>query len=83
MSHSKSSTAIKKKVDEEQESCSAKIIPWPDVESILKRKKKAKKKRIHLKEKYLYYKGKRIPILQFQKSGYDKLLKLLVKEIER
>jgi hypothetical protein len=83
MSHSKSSIAIKKKEDEEQKTYSAEIIPWPDMGSILARKKKAKKKRIHLKEKYLYYKGKRIPILQFQKSGYDKLLKLLVKEIER
>lgn len=52
-SYSKSSTAIKKKEDEEQESYSAKIIPWPAVESILKRKEKAKKKRIHLKEKHL------------------------------
>ena len=83
MNHSKSSIAIKKKEDEEQEPYSAEIIPWPDMESILERKKKGKKKRIHLKEKYLYYKGEKIPILQFQKSGYEKLLKLLVKEIER
>jgi transposase-like protein len=83
MSRSKASTAIKKEEEKDQESYSAEIIPWPDMESILKRKEKAKKKKIHLEEKYLYYKGERIPILQFQKSGYDKLLKLLLKEVER
>jgi hypothetical protein len=58
----------------------AEIIPWPDVRKISARKPKAKK-RVRVEGKYLYHQGKKIPILQFQKSGYDRLLKLLVKEI--
>jgi hypothetical protein len=85
--HTKSSTALKENRQEEsptyegEESHTAKIIPWPDIERISEKKEKRKKTR--LEGKYLYYKGKKIPILQFQKAGYDKLLKLLVKEIER
>jgi hypothetical protein len=58
----------------------AEIIPWPDVHKIATRKPKSKK-RVRLEGKYLYHRGKKIPILQFQKSGYERLLKLLVKEI--
>ena len=60
----------------------AEIIPWPDMESYLEEEKKElKQKTIRLDQKYIYYKGQKYPILQFKKSGYDKLLKLLVKEI--
>jgi len=85
--HTKSSAALKKDHQEEsrkyegEESHTAKIIPWPDIGRIAE--KKEKRKRTRLEGKYLYYKGKKIPILQFQKAGSDKLLKLLVKEIER
>jgi len=81
--YSKSSTALKKESlnHEEAKPELAKIIRFPDLRKL--EEKKEKKKRVHLDPKFLYYKGKKIPILQFQKSGYDKLLKLLVKEIER
>lgn len=85
--HQKSSSAIKKEEDEEKilegeaaEGRMAEIIPWPDLENIIL-PELPKRKRVRLEGKYLYHKGKKIPILQFQKSGYDKLLKLLVKEI--
>jgi len=76
--YSKSSTAIKHDDEVQQK---ATIIPWPEVGDFIKEKKEKETKRIRLDQKFLYYKGKKIPILQFQKSGYDKLLKLLVKEI--
>ncbi|MGB8951260.1 MAG: hypothetical protein WCC06_01145 [Candidatus Aminicenantales bacterium] len=86
--YTKSSTAIKEKRKEEiprpegAEFDSAKIIPWPDLDQIVKPPRKPKRKELHLEGKYLHHRGKKIPILQFQKSGYDKLLKLLIKEIE-
>jgi len=86
--YTKSSSALKKKLQEEpsvhngEELHSAKIIHWPDLFKQAEKKEK-KRKSIRLEQKFLYYKGKKIPILQFQKSGYDKLLKLLVKEIDR
>ncbi len=76
------SSALKKKELDEQEEKGPEIISWPDINGFMKTKEKSKE-RISLDEKYLYYKGKKIPILQFQKSGYDKLLQLLVKEIGR
>jgi hypothetical protein len=76
--YSKSSTAIKHDDEAQQK---ATIIPWPKVGDFIKEKEEKETKRIRLDQKFLYYKGKKIPILQFQKSGYDKLLKLLVKEI--
>ncbi len=76
MSNGKNSTARKY----EQKTQEPEIIPWPEVEDF-KEEKEEKESRISLDRKYLYYKGRRIPILQFQKSGYDKLLQLLVKEI--
>ena len=82
--HTKSSNAIKKIKEEslpdETKGQLAEVIPWPDVHKIVA-KKPRKKKRVRIEGKYLYHQGKKIPILQFQKSGYDKLLKLLVKEI--
>lgn len=84
--YTKSSSAIKGKKEvespenQETEPQLAEIIPWPFIEKAEARKAKAKK-RVRLDGKYLYLRGKKIPILQFQKSGYDKLLKLLVKEI--
>jgi len=82
--YKKSSAAIKRKEEETpfetENGHLAEIIPFPDVQKILTRKPEAKK-RVRLEGKYLYHKGKKVPILQFQKSGYDKLLRLLVKEI--
>jgi hypothetical protein len=82
--HSKSASAaniIREETSPEAaEGQLAEIIPWPDVRKIVARNPKTKK-RVRLEGKYLYHRGKKVPILQFQKSGYDKLLKLLVKEI--
>jgi len=79
-------SSVKKKEKQEiYKKNEAEIIPWPDMEKALKqsRKEKPKQKLIRLDQKHIYYKGKKYPILQFQKSGYDKLLKLLVKEMGR
>jgi hypothetical protein len=87
--YTKSSTAIKKRVRDEApeleivEPGSAQIIPWSEVKKIKPRAKGSKKAKTRLDCKYLYHRGHKIPILHFQKSGYDKLLYLLVKEIER
>jgi hypothetical protein len=82
--HFKSSSAVRdireEPLPEAAEGQLAEIIPWPDVHKIAARKPKTKK-RVRLEGKYLYHRGKKIPILQFQKSGYERLLKLLVKEI--
>ncbi|GEM_PF-2278777 len=84
MSHNIKSKTATPAIDEYKEEAElAEIIPWPDIEEILKKREKKEKKKIRLEQKYLYYKGKKIPILHFQKAGYEKLLKLLVKEIER
>lgn len=82
--HTKSST-VPQKIGQEAEQempevQMAEIIPWPDVGKLMA-KKPREKKRVRLEGKFLYHRGKKVPILQFQKSGYDKLLKLLVKEI--
>lgn len=72
-------TAIKKvEVIPSEETILAEIIPFPQIKKT--RKKKAQKK-ARIVGKYLFYKDKKIPIAQFQKAGYDRLLKLLVKEI--
>ena len=34
-----------------------------------------------LEPKFIFYKDKKIPISQFQKAGYEKILKFLVKGI--
>jgi len=74
----KTSTAFKEK---EKEYGHPEIIPWPLSSDVSQDAKKSK--RVRVDQKFLYYKGQQIPIAQFQKSGYDKLLMLLVKEIER
>jgi hypothetical protein len=56
------------------------IVPWPEMERESEAEDR-QSKWVTLDQKFLYYKGQKIPILQFQKAGYDKLLKLLVKEI--
>jgi hypothetical protein len=58
----------------------AEIIPWPDVRAAAAAKPK-KVKPVRLEGKYIYHRSRKISILHFQKSGYDRLLKLLVKEI--
>jgi|CryGeyStandDraft_6_1057127.scaffolds.fasta_scaffold430308_1 hypothetical protein len=82
--HNKSSNALKRikeeALPEATEGQLAEVIPWPDVHKLVAERPR-KQKRVRLEGKYLHYQGKKIPILQFQKSGYDKLLKLLVKEI--
>jgi hypothetical protein len=82
--YSKSSNALKKPKEDElleipQEQL-AEVIPFPDVRKLAPRKPREAKK-VRLQGKYLHCRGRKIPILQFQKAGYDKLLKLLVKEI--
>jgi len=78
---SKSSNAVKKNLDHEEiEAQAPEIIPWPDIPRVTE-KVKSREELVRLDRKFLYYKGRKIPILQFQKSGYDKLLQLLVKEI--
>jgi len=54
----------------------------------MKEKRKDKKVRIErrdrkvcLKSKFFHYKDKKIPISQYQKAGYEKILKFLVKGI--
>jgi len=74
----KTSTALKEK---EKEYGHPEIIPWPLSSGVSQDAKKPK--RVRVDQKFLYYKDHQIPIAQFQKSGYDKLLMLLVKEIER
>jgi len=75
--------AVRKEEPEEHGSQMATIIPWPEVDKSSKNEneEESQSKWVTLDQKFLYYKGQKIPILQFQKSGYDKLLKLLVKEI--
>ncbi len=73
------SPAIKKaEVIPSEETILAEIIPFPQIKKI---KKKRTQKKARIVGKYLFYKDKKIPIAQFQKAGYDRLLKLLVKEI--
>ncbi len=73
------SQAIKKaEVIPSEEKILAEIIPFPEIKK--KRKRKAQKK-ARIVGNYLFYKDKKIPITQFKKAGYDRLLKLLVKEI--
>ena len=76
------SNAVRKEETEDHGPHMATIVPWPAIDQ----KSGAEEERskwVTLDQKFLYYKGQKIPILQFQKAGYDKLLKLLVKEIRR
>lgn len=77
MSITNESTAKRLETDRRPE-----IIPWPKVDAYLDHDVSSSAPRVRLGRKFLYYKGKRIPILQFKKAGYGKLLKLLVREIE-
>ena len=87
--YTKSSTAVKEKVQDETpelevvESGAAHIIPWPATEETTPQPKSRRKAKSRIEGKYLYHRGQKISILHFQKSGYEKLLYLLVKEIER
>lgn len=74
------STALKQE-EKKEEYTTTEIIPWPEEAIFKEPAPKKQRDGIRLDAKYIYYKGKQIPILQFQKAGYDKLLKLLVKEI--
>lgn len=38
-----------------------------------------REKKLKIKPTYIHYKKKKIPILIFQKAGYEKILKFLVK----
>ncbi len=87
--YSKSSTAAKEKVRDEMPELEvvepgkvAEIIPWPGAEEVPSPAKAPKKRAQRVDGKYLYHRGRKIPILHFQKAGYDKLLYLLVKEID-
>jgi hypothetical protein len=84
--HSRSSAAIKPREEElvdleTQGEYAAEIIPFPDLSDMEEKKKPVPSRPLRLEGKYLYCKGKKISILHFQKSGYEKLLKLLVKEM--
>ena len=80
MRNNHKSNVVRKEEPEEQGSQLGTIIPWPEMDRPSDEEEK-QSKWVTLDQKFLYYKGQKIPILQFQKAGYDKLLKLLVKEI--
>ncbi len=85
MSTYKKSSNAARKMEEELlpqtgEGPLAEIIPFPDVRKIAAGMLRGKR-RVRLEGKYLYYQDKKIPILQFQKAGHERLLRLLVKEI--
>ena len=87
--YSKSSTAIKEKVRDERPELEvvepgklAEIIPWPGTKEAPSPGKSHKKRGQRIDGKYFYHRGRKIPILHFQKAGFDKLLYLLVKEID-
>jgi hypothetical protein len=79
MSQTKSSAVLR---DHEEEHV-AEIIPFPDLTFVENEEEKKAKPRIMADRSYLYYKGRKIPIGHLKKAGYEKLLRLLVKEIER
>ena len=87
--YSKSSAAVKQRAREEMPQLEivepgkiAEIIPWPGAEEAPSPEGASKKRAHRIEGKYLYHRGRKITILHFQKSGYDKLLYLLVKEID-
>ncbi|MBU4204522.1 MAG: hypothetical protein KKD59_11375 [Acidobacteria bacterium] len=79
MSYTKSSAVRTDLVEEHV----AEIIPFPDFTFVENEEEKKAKPRILADRTYLYYKGRKIPIGHLKKAGYEKLLRLLVKEIER
>ncbi len=80
MRYTKGQTALKPN-PEAEDVPQTEIIPWPHLDDYLKPQESDQPKRIDMDQKYLYYKGRRIPLNRFKKSGYGKLLVLLVKEI--
>lgn len=79
MSSSNQSTA--RKLGGEESRRQPEIIPWPKMDEYLSAEESLRPSRVRLEPNYLYYKGRAIPILQFKKAGYGKLLRLLVREI--
>jgi len=71
---------IQRKQEEEQSEQQAKIIKFPSIHQLRKQQARQPRK-AKLSAHYLYYRNKKIPISQFEKAGYGKLLRLIVKEI--
>jgi len=69
---SKTGTAV---IDSEIEDA-LEVLEGPVVET----RARDTKKRAQIVAKYLYYRGKKVPIMQYQKDGYDLILKYLLKE---
>ncbi|NPV82413.1 MAG: hypothetical protein HPY46_02350 [Candidatus Aminicenantes bacterium] len=60
----------------------AKIIKFPEIHVMETAEPgSGKSPRVKITTHYLYYRDKKIPISRFEKAGYGKLLRLLVKEI--
>jgi hypothetical protein len=78
----KSVTPLKKTLTEEEKQFEekAKIIKFPEIHRI-KKSARPRNKKVKITGHFLYYRDKKIPISQFEKAGYGKLLRLLVKEI--
>jgi len=73
---------LKKPVIKEKESGQkAKIIKFPEIPYISEKEAPPRSKSVKITPHYLYYRGRKIPISQFEKAGYGKLLRLLLKEI--
>ncbi len=73
-----------KELEEEKqtEQQKARIIKFPDIQLMEKAEPEhGKSSRVKITTHYLYYRDKKIPISRFEKAGYGKLLRLLVKEI--
>lgn len=70
------------KEEEKQTQPKAKIIKFPEIRDTETAEPAPRKsQRIKITTHYLYYRDKKIPISRFEKAGYGKLLRLLVKEI--
>ncbi len=73
---------VEKQEEKKKPEQKARIIKFPDINRLMEEKSASKKSNAaKLTTHYLYYKGRKIPITQFEKAGYGKLLRLLVKEI--
>ncbi len=68
--------------EEKQPQQKAKIIKFPEIREVETLEPgRRKSQRVKITTHYLYYRDKKIPISRFEKAGYGKLLRLLVKEI--
>ncbi len=68
--------------EEKQPQSKAKIIKFPEIRGAeMVEPAPRKSRRVKITTHYLYYGDKKIPISRFEKAGYGKLLRLLVKEI--